>query len=262
MRLSSAMPQPNAALLRDLEARGAAHDAQTREHGDRMLNITPDTGAFLALLVRATRVRRILEIGTSNGYSTVWLAEAAAATGGRVTTVERKPAKAALARATFARASAIAPITVEVADAGEVLARTPTGEWDFIFLDADRGGLTSVAHWPPAASLSSTTPSRTRPRSRRSLQPLRQTRSSLPCSFRSAKANSWCTRAARNRSSAFELAVSPHPPDWRTRRSRSVASKFRKVSAGVQVSRFPDQSLRRRFEEDPRIFGIRRPEHD
>jgi predicted O-methyltransferase YrrM len=140
------MPQPNAALLRDLEARGAAHDAQTREHGDRMLNITPDTGAFLALLVRATRVRRILEIGTSNGYSTVWLAEAAAATGGRVTTVERKPAKAALARATFARASAIAPITVEVADAGEVLARTPTGEWDFIFLDADREHY--VAWWP------------------------------------------------------------------------------------------------------------------
>jgi predicted O-methyltransferase YrrM len=140
------MPHPNAALLRELEAHGAAHDAQTPDHGKRLLNITPDTGAFLALLLRACRARRILEIGTSNGYSTIWLAEAAVETGGRVTTVERTPAKAALARTTFARASAIAPIAVEVADAGEILARTPSGEWDFIFLDADRDHY--VAWWP------------------------------------------------------------------------------------------------------------------
>ena len=140
------MTHPNAALLRELEAHGQEHDARTSDHGERLLNITPDTGAFLAVLLRACRARRILEIGTSNGYSTLWLAEAALATGGRVTTVERKPTKAALARATFARASAIATITVEVAEAGEVLARTPTGEWDFIFLDADRAHY--LAWWP------------------------------------------------------------------------------------------------------------------
>ncbi|HEY6361090.1 MAG TPA: class I SAM-dependent methyltransferase [Vicinamibacterales bacterium] len=140
------MSHPNAALLRELEAHGHEHDARTPDHGDRLLNITPDTGAFLAVLLRACRARRILEIGTSNGYSTLWLAAAARATGGRVTTVELQPAKAALARATFARASAIAPITIEVADAGEVLARAAPGEWDFIFLDADRG---HYAGWWP-----------------------------------------------------------------------------------------------------------------
>lgn len=41
-----------------------------------MLNITCDTGAFLSILVRATLARRLLEIGTSNGYSMLWLAEA------------------------------------------------------------------------------------------------------------------------------------------------------------------------------------------
>jgi predicted O-methyltransferase YrrM len=140
------MSHPNAALLRELEAHGEAHDARTPDHGDRLLNITRDTGAFLALLLRACRARRILEIGTSNGYSTLWLAEAALATGGHVTTVERNPAKAVLARATFARATAIAPITIEVADAGEVLARTPACGWDFIFLDADR--IHYPAWWP------------------------------------------------------------------------------------------------------------------
>jgi predicted O-methyltransferase YrrM len=137
---------PNAALLGELEALGERHDAVTSDHKERLLNITRDTGAFLSVLVRASRARRILEIGTSNGYSTLWLAEAAAATGGEVFTVEHLPAKAALARATFARAAAVAPIHLEVADAGVVLRRAPDQAWDFIFLDADRGHY--AAWWP------------------------------------------------------------------------------------------------------------------
>jgi carbohydrate kinase (thermoresistant glucokinase family) len=136
----------NAALLRELEAHGAAHDARTTERAERLLNITPETGAFLALLVRATGARRILEIGTSNGYSTLWLAEAAADTGGRITTVERSTSKAALARATFARAVAVAPIGLEVVDAGAVLARGPADAWQLVFLDADRERY--AAWWP------------------------------------------------------------------------------------------------------------------
>jgi predicted O-methyltransferase YrrM len=138
---------PNAALLRELEALGEAHDTRTSDRAERLLNITPETGAFLALLVRASRARRILELGTSNGYSTVWLAEAARATGGQVTTVEHLRAKAALARATFARAVALAPIALEEADAGAVLTRAPADAWDFIFLDADRA---EYAAWWPA----------------------------------------------------------------------------------------------------------------
>ena len=141
------MSHPNTALRRELEALGDRHDAETVAHDERLLNITPETGAFLAVLVRASRAQRILEIGTSNGYSTLWLAEAAFATGGQVTTVERRPAKAALARATLTRATAVATIDLRQMDGGDVLAAATAGEYDFIFLDADRAQYTG---WWPA----------------------------------------------------------------------------------------------------------------
>jgi predicted O-methyltransferase YrrM len=75
-------------LKAELERFGQANDAATNERPRRMLNITRDTGEFLVVLVRATAARRVLEIGTSNGYSTLWLADAARGIGGSVTTVE------------------------------------------------------------------------------------------------------------------------------------------------------------------------------
>src|SRR5918993_1692410 len=90
-------------LKRELERFGATCDAATNPRTQRMLNITRDTGAFLAVLVRATAARRVLEIGTSNGYSTLWLADAARAIGGSVTTVEFAEYKVELASNNFAR---------------------------------------------------------------------------------------------------------------------------------------------------------------
>jgi predicted O-methyltransferase YrrM len=58
------------------------------ERPRRMLNVTRDTGEFLSVLVRATLARRVLEIGASNGYSTLWLASAARSIGGSVKTVD------------------------------------------------------------------------------------------------------------------------------------------------------------------------------
>ena len=70
-----------AALLAELEQFGRSNDAATTDRPRRMLNITRDTGEFLAVLVKAMDARRVLEIGTSNGYSTLWLADAARAIG-------------------------------------------------------------------------------------------------------------------------------------------------------------------------------------
>src|SRR5258705_2958188 len=70
------------ALKAELESFGEANDAATTERPRRMLNITRDTGEFLAVLVRVMAARRVLEIGTSNAYSTLWLASAARAIGG------------------------------------------------------------------------------------------------------------------------------------------------------------------------------------
>jgi predicted O-methyltransferase YrrM len=111
-----------------------------------MLNITPDTGAFLTLLIRATKARRILEIGTSNGYSTLWLAYAAQPFGGQVVTVEHLPAKAEMARRNFERAGLSSSITQHLTKADRFLEAQSDSSFEFIFLDSDRREYTGW--WP------------------------------------------------------------------------------------------------------------------
>ena len=132
------MTEPLAALLAELEQFGQRNDAMTSDRPRRMLNITRDTGEFLAVLVRAVDARRILEIGTSNGYSTLWLASAARATGGSVTTVEWSVLKLGMASANFARSGLAACISLVHDDAGQVLKRSPDAAFDLIFLDSER----------------------------------------------------------------------------------------------------------------------------
>ncbi len=125
-------------LLTELERFGATNDETITERAGRMLNITRDTGEFLALMIRATNARRILEIGTSNGYSTLWLAAAAAATDGEVTTIELSPYKHGLAAENFARTHLSSRIRQVRANAGDVLAQTREHAYDLIFLDSER----------------------------------------------------------------------------------------------------------------------------
>jgi predicted O-methyltransferase YrrM len=125
-------------LKAELERFGAANDAAIDERPLRMLNITRDTGAFLAVLVRATRAQRVLEIGTSNGYSTLWLAEAAREIGGSVTTIEFDVHKVGLATANFGRAELSEFIKLVQDDAGQFLQRCDPSAYDLVFLDAER----------------------------------------------------------------------------------------------------------------------------
>jgi predicted O-methyltransferase YrrM len=129
---------PLEALKTELERFGEANDAATNERPRRMLNITRDTGEFLAVLVRATAARRVLEIGTSNGYSTLWLADAARRIGGSVTTVEFAEYKVGLASANFARSGLSPFITLVHDDAGRLLQRSEQSAYDLIFLDSER----------------------------------------------------------------------------------------------------------------------------
>jgi predicted O-methyltransferase YrrM len=102
-----------------------------------MLNITRDTGRLLWIIVRAARATRILEVGTSNAFSTIWLADAARSTGGRVTTLEINPDKIALARANLASAGLDTVVEIIEGPAADTLAALP-GPFDLVFLDADR----------------------------------------------------------------------------------------------------------------------------
>ncbi len=125
------------ALLDELARFGRDNDARETERSRRMLNITPDTGRLLWIMVRAARASRILEVGTSNGFSTIWLADAARETGGRVTTLEQNPEKVKLARENLGRAGLSDRVEIVAGRAADTLASLP-GPFDFVFLDADR----------------------------------------------------------------------------------------------------------------------------
>lgn len=125
-------------LLSELEEFGHANDHGTEVRAKRMLNITRDTGEFLSVLVRATNARRVLEIGTSNGYSTLWLADACSAIYGSVTTVELSEEKFKMAQQNFRRSDLSSFIGQINANAGDVLANFEDNSFDLIFLDSER----------------------------------------------------------------------------------------------------------------------------
>jgi predicted O-methyltransferase YrrM len=133
-------------LMAELERFGAENDRTATGRARCMLNITRDTGELLGVVVRATAARRVLEIGTSNGYSTLWLADAARAVGGHVTTVELSDYKVELARQTFTRSGLAACVTQLHDDAARVLRRMETAAFDLVFLDSDRRQY--VDWWP------------------------------------------------------------------------------------------------------------------
>jgi predicted O-methyltransferase YrrM len=133
-------------LLRELEIFGRQNDARETERPRRLLNITPDTGEFLAILVLATRAKRVLEIGTSNGYSTLWLADAVRALSGSVVTVDVNPIKVEMARKNFERAALMPWIRQEQMDAGDFLHQLKAEQFDLLFLDSTRWNY--VGWWP------------------------------------------------------------------------------------------------------------------
>jgi predicted O-methyltransferase YrrM len=127
-----------------LLAASRAHDAAEADRSRRLRNVEPETAGFLALLIRCIRARRLLELGTSNGYSTIWLADAADATGGSVVSVDVDPDRIEMARANLARAGLAVELRTE--DAAQTLETASDGWWDFIFLDAERPAYAS--YWP------------------------------------------------------------------------------------------------------------------
>ena len=124
-------------FLEKLAKFGEENDAREAARPKRMLNITRDTGRLLWILVRAMSATRILEVGTSNAFSTIWLADAARATGGRVTTLELNPEKIARARANLATAGLEGVVDIIEGPAADTLANLPS-PFDLVFLDADR----------------------------------------------------------------------------------------------------------------------------
>lgn len=133
-------------LLQQLAEFGQLNDSQHQQRSQRMLNITPDTGEFLQVLIHASKAAQILEIGTSNGYSTLWLADAVQALGGRVVTIEYAADKVALAAKNFALSGLHDGIQQVHADAGDYLKQAASGSVELLFLDSERSQY--LAWWP------------------------------------------------------------------------------------------------------------------
>jgi predicted O-methyltransferase YrrM len=104
------------------------------------INVAPNQGKLLQLLATIRGARRILEVGTLGGYSTIWLARALPPDG-RLVTLELNPDHAKVATQNLARAGFADLVSVIVGSAKDSLARlVDTGEapFDFIFIDADK----------------------------------------------------------------------------------------------------------------------------
>jgi predicted O-methyltransferase YrrM len=101
------------------------------------LNVSYQDGKILHDLVVQGGHKAILEIGTSTGHSTVWLAWAAAKTGGRVVTIEIDRGRHERALANLRRAGVAAYVDARLADAHDLVKSLP-GPWDFVFQDADK----------------------------------------------------------------------------------------------------------------------------
>jgi len=115
----------------------AALDEMTK--GTWYLNITTREGRVLRQLTEAMGAKRVVEVGTSSGYSTIWLALGARASGGKVFTHEIDPEKVKIARANFKKAGLDDVITLIEGDAHQTI-RQHKDPIDVVFLDAEKKG--------------------------------------------------------------------------------------------------------------------------
>lgn len=130
--------------ISDLYDQFKQHDAQQSDRLSRYRNIEVESAKLLAMLIRSQQAKRILEIGTSTGYSTLWLAEAAQSVGGKVQTLEIDRLRSAQAHKYAQEFGLEQQVDFWVGDAADFLAQT-TQVFDFILLDAER--VDYVSYW-------------------------------------------------------------------------------------------------------------------
>lgn len=133
-------------VIDELTQAGERHDATQEDRLRRWRVLEPDAGRFLWFLAQALRCRRIVEVGTSRGVSTLWLADAARATRGTVVSIDTDPVAQRAARGSVTGAGLSDHVDFRLQDGGDALAAMPDGEVDLLFLDAER---TEYASWWP-----------------------------------------------------------------------------------------------------------------
>ncbi|MGP6170993.1 O-methyltransferase [Microbacterium sp. A196] len=137
--LSELLVGHDAALAAALAAQEAA--------GMPAIEVAPVSGKLLGLLARISGARRVLEVGTLGGYSTIWLARAVG-DDGEVVSIEAEPANAAVARASIDAAGVGDRVAIRIGRAAEVLPTLEGSEpFDLVFIDADKQSNTIYLDW-------------------------------------------------------------------------------------------------------------------
>lgn len=117
------------------DTQAQARLAWMREHQTGMWNVNPNEGAFLRDEVVKVNAKRALEIGTSNGYSGIWVALGLRKTGGHLLTLEIDEGRAKLAQENFRAAGVESLVTLKLGDARQEIPRLQ-GPFAFVFIDA------------------------------------------------------------------------------------------------------------------------------
>jgi predicted O-methyltransferase YrrM len=124
--------------------------ADSTARGLPAINVSPPQGKLLHLLARIQGARTILEVGTLGGYSTIWLARALPAAGGRLVTLEADSTHAEVARANLDRAGLLNLVEIRLGPALETLpklAAEGAGPFDLVFIDADKPSTADYFAW-------------------------------------------------------------------------------------------------------------------
>ncbi len=100
-------------------------------------NIAPENGQFLSILIQSIKAQNVLEVGTSNGYSTIWLAAALKETGGKLITLEFDPKRAEEAQVHLREVGFDNIVEVRVGDALDEIPKCDA-VFDLVFLDAEK----------------------------------------------------------------------------------------------------------------------------
>lgn len=123
-------------VLAELETWGQKNDRTQTDRSRKMLNLEPETAEIVGNLIATRGAKRVLEIGTSNGYSTIWLA-ASIGPDGRLISIDRNPEKLRMARENLERAGLEDRTQLLLGNATEIVAGLE-GPFDAVFFDADR----------------------------------------------------------------------------------------------------------------------------
>jgi predicted O-methyltransferase YrrM len=142
----------DAYLAESLDAADAPLDEclkANEQAGLPAIDVSPLQGKLLSLIAQIQGARRILEIGTLGGYSTIWLARALPPEG-RLTSLELNPTHAEVARSNISQAGFASQVEIIQGPAAESLARLhqeSRGPFDLIFIDADKSGYPTYLAW-------------------------------------------------------------------------------------------------------------------